>query len=131
MIRTRVLLVGCGSSTQFFHAPLIRCCTGFEIFGIVSSKSKEAISKLVHVDNVIVFKSFEESLKAKDSFDLVVVATPNEHHFSIAKLSMEYEKHVVVEKPLTATSEEAETLVRIAKEKNVMLSVFQNRQFDR
>lgn len=39
-------------------------------------------------------------------------------------------KHVVVEKPLTPTSEEAHELAKLAKEKNLVLAVYQNRRWD-
>jgi scyllo-inositol 2-dehydrogenase (NADP+) len=39
-------------------------------------------------------------------------------------------KHVVVDKPFTTTVDEAATLASLAKEKNLILSVFQNRRWD-
>jgi len=39
-------------------------------------------------------------------------------------------KHVVIEKPFTATVSEAEELIKLAKEKNVILSVYHNRRYD-
>jgi predicted dehydrogenase len=58
-----------------------------------------------------------------DGVDLVVVATPNDSHFTIASAFLAAGFHVVCEKPLTLASAEAEELVRIAAERDVVLAV--------
>lgn len=62
--------------------------------------------------------------------DLVVVTTPPNTHFDIARQILEGGKHVVVEKPFVPTSAQAEELARIAREKNKLLCVYQNRRWD-
>lgn len=57
------------------------------------------------------------------SIDGVIIATPVETHYRLAKEAFEAGKHVLLEKPLTATFEEGEELVNIAKEKNKILMV--------
>ncbi|GAB4342149.1 MAG: Gfo/Idh/MocA family oxidoreductase [Calditrichia bacterium] len=49
--------------------------------------------------------------------DLVVICTPVSTHFEIAKMALENGKHVLIEKPMTATSEEAEELLNLAEKK--------------
>ena len=56
---------------------------------------------------------FEEMLK-QDDIDVVHICTPNFLHYSQAKAVLEAEKHVVCEKPLAISLQEAEDLVRIA-----------------
>jgi predicted dehydrogenase len=58
-----------------------------------------------------------------DGVDLVVVATPNDSHFAIAKTFLERGFHVVCEKPLTLSSDQAAELVRLAAENGVVLGV--------
>ena len=53
----------------------------------------------------------------------VIVATPIRTHYALAKAALEAGKHVMVEKPLTATSAEAEDLVRIAEREGLALMV--------
>ena len=52
------------------------------------------------------------------SVDAIVIATPINSHFSIAKKALESKKHVFVEKPLTKTVGETQKLIKIAK-KNI------------
>lgn len=55
--------------------------------------------------------------------DAVTVCTPTVTHMRLALQAMEAGKHVLVEKPMTNTSEEAETLIKAAKKNNVHLAV--------
>lgn len=65
-----------------------------------------------------------------DNLQLIVVNTPVQTHFDYAKQAIEAGKSVIVEKPFTVTSGEAVILAQLAKERNVFLSVYQNRRYD-
>ena len=71
-----------------------------------------------------------DALLADDSIQLVVVATPNTSHFDIARRALEAGKNVVVDKPFTIASLEADELIKLSRAKNRMLSVFHNRRWD-
>jgi predicted dehydrogenase len=64
----------------------------------------------------------EAVLKATD-IDVVAIATPVFTHFSLAKMALEHGKHVLVEKPMTSTVGQAEQLIDLAQEKNLILMV--------
>ena len=76
-------------------------------------------------------KSFKFSLLTTDylkllgsnEIDAVHVCTPNETHYQICRDVLEKGKHVLVEKPITLSSEEAYELINLAKEKSLVLSV--------
>lgn len=53
----------------------------------------------------------------------VIIATPVEGHYAIAKEALDAGKHVLVEKPLTSNAKEAEELVKLAKERGKTLMV--------
>jgi predicted dehydrogenase len=57
-----------------------------------------------------------DDLLADDSLDAVVVATPVPTHYELARLALEADKHVLVEKPPAMLAEEMEELVRLARE---------------
>jgi len=69
---------------------------------------------------VIKTKSYKEWI---DSVDAVIIAVPTEMHFDIAKECLLKNKHVLLEKPLTKTVEQAKELFKIAKENKVVLHV--------
>ena len=67
------------------------------------------------------YGSYEELVSDPD-VDLVYVATPHSHHYPHARLALEHDKPVLVEKAFTANAREAEELLRIAKERKVFIT---------
>lgn len=65
----------------------------------------------------------EEKILANKEIDIAVISTPVDTHFSLAKKALEEGKHIWVEKPFTATSKEAEELIKIAAERNLKIFV--------
>ena len=74
-----------------------------------------------------VYPDFETMAKEEaarsDKIDFVIVTTPNYTHYAISKAFLDAGFHVVCEKPLCFTVEEAEDLVKTAKEKNLIFGV--------
>jgi len=63
------------------------------------------------------------------SVDAVHICTPNAQHFSMAKEALQAGKHVLCEKPLTTTVEEAEELVSLAAKQNLRNCVCHNLRY--
>lgn len=74
-----------------------------------------------------VYGNYQEMAAAEgrreDGIDFVSITTPNDTHYDIAKAFMEQGIHVMCDKPLTITEEEAMDLERIAKEKDLCFGV--------
>lgn len=66
---------------------------------------------------------FAEEVKREDGIEAVSIATPNGTHFSISKAALEAGLHVVCEKPLCFTVEEATILRDLAKKNNRIVGV--------
>ena len=56
-------------------------------------------------------------------YDIIVISTPVDTHFRLAKKALESGKHIWVEKPFTSSSVEAEELIDIAEKKNLKIFV--------
>lgn len=67
-------------------------------------------------------KDYEDILKDK-TINAIAIATPVSTHFQLAKEALLAEKHILVEKPLAASSEEAKELIEIARRKKKILMV--------
>lgn len=120
-----VAIIGFGLSGRYLQAPFFEANPNFNLKTIVSnSQNPQSI-----FPNVKVARSLDEVL-ADDSIDLVSICSPNATHFDYAKRTLLSGKHVLVEKPFTATVEEAEELIELSKKQGKVLSVFQNRRFD-
>ena len=126
MKKIRTALVGFGSVGEKMHAPLISVCEDLELVAVVERNSEKSKEKYPHIE---VFRSFDDLL-ASGTADLIVIVTPNEFHYPQAIKALEAGKHVVVDKPVTVHPKEAIELKRIADEKGLVLSVFQNRRWD-
>jgi len=115
-----------GMSGKLFHAPFIQNHPGFELTAIVERSKNE--SKEKYPDTKL-YRSVEELID-DESLQLIIVNTPVQTHHDYAKKVIAAGKHVIVEKPFTVTSQQAEELVQLADKHNVMLFVFQNRRYD-
>lgn len=113
-------------SGRVFHAPFISTNPKFKLYGVLERTKKLAQEKYPDI------KSFQtlETMLADETVELVVVNTPSVTHFELAKKVIMAGKHIIVEKPFTATVAEAEELIELASDKNVKLSVYQNRRYD-
>jgi scyllo-inositol 2-dehydrogenase (NADP+) len=127
MQMVKVGLCAFGLSGKVFHAPFLKEHPGFFIAAIVERTKEESQEK--HPESVI-YKSVEDLLQHAD-VELVVINTLVQTHFEYVKKALEAGKNVIVEKPFATTLSEAKALVQLAKEKNLFLSVYQNRRYDR
>ena len=115
-----------GMSGLVFHAPFISTHPGFRFYAVWERSKNLAQEKY---PDVKVYRTLEELL-ADELVELVVVNTPNTTHYDFAKQALLAGKHVICEKPFTATVAEAEELIKLAAKQNKQLSVFQNRRYD-
>jgi predicted dehydrogenase len=76
--------------------------------------------RMLGLDDARLYKHPEEMMEKEvgreDSIDFVVIATPNDSHFAIAKAALDHGIHVVCDKPLATSSRDAASLIRMARE---------------
>ena len=125
MRQIKTALLAYGGSGKLFHAPFLEVNDGFELIGAYERSKKNIQNDYPNVNS---FNSLEEVLES--DAELIVVNTPIDTHFEFTKKVLEAGKHALVEKAFTTTSDEAEELHKLAKEKNLKLCVYQNRRYD-
>jgi scyllo-inositol 2-dehydrogenase (NADP+) len=125
-IPIKTALCSFGMSGWVFHAPFLDLHPGFELYAVLERSKNRAVEKYPGIKTL---RSIETLLE-DSAIELIIVNTPNATHFPFAKAALLAGKHVIVEKPFTVTMEEADELIDIASEKNLVLSVYQNRRFD-
>jgi len=124
--KLRVGLMGYGFASKTFHAPLIAGTSEMELAAISSSDAAK-----VHADwPGVQVVADPQALLDDATLQLVVIPTPNDTHFPLAKAALNAGKHVVVDKPFTVTLSQARELDQLAKAKGLLLSVFHNRRWD-
>ncbi|MDC8760605.1 oxidoreductase [Janthinobacterium fluminis] len=126
MQKIKTGLLGYGFAGSTFHAPVLTAVDALELHAVASSQPA-----LVRRDWPAATVYGEAAqLFADPAIELVVIAAPNEAHFGLAHAALLAGKHVVVDKPFTLTSTEAETLIACAKAQRRVLSVYHNRRWD-
>ncbi|WP_416412590.1 oxidoreductase [Pantoea sp. App145] len=124
--KLRVGLIGYGFASKTFHAPLIAGTPDVELAAVSSSDATK-----VHADwPSVQVVADPQTLLDDPTLHLIVIPTPNDTHFPLAKAALNAGKHVVVDKPFTVTLSQARELDALAKAKGLLLSVFHNRRWD-
>lgn len=120
--KIKALLVGYGEMAM----SRLQILENFSLVTVLGVVRREKVKLL---PELTVFSSLQDSLSRLKP-DLVIIATPHESHFKLAKLCLEYDCHVLVEKPLTLHFSESEALVQLAEERNKLLVVGLQRRYE-
>ncbi|EJU04682.1 NADP-binding protein [Dacryopinax primogenitus] len=130
MAPIHVAVLGYGFSANAFHIPYI--VRLFELRTIldreVTPQRNPAKAKYGPL-GVKVVTTLDEVINDPE-IDLVVVAVRDMAHVPFTTAVLKAGKHVILEKPITATSAEARALIALAKEKHLILAPYLNRRFD-
>ncbi|WP_372744594.1 Gfo/Idh/MocA family protein [Lutibacter sp.] len=97
------------------HLRLLNQSEKYELVGFYDP-IKENAKK---VEEEFGYKSFDTIQELIDAVDVVDIVTPTLSHFDCAKEAIEKGKHIFIEKPITKTLKEAETLIELSKKHNV------------
>ncbi|MER5256276.1 Gfo/Idh/MocA family oxidoreductase [Streptomyces sp. NPDC002855] len=127
----RVALIGYGLAGSVFHAPLIAATEGLVLDTVVTSNPERQAQARAEFGDALRFAASADDLWARaDELDLVVIASPNKTHVSLATAALKAGLPVVVDKPIAGTAAEARELAALADDRGLLLSVFQNRRWD-
>ncbi|MFH1094361.1 MAG: Gfo/Idh/MocA family oxidoreductase [Candidatus Omnitrophota bacterium] len=118
MKNVKVAVIGTGHLGNI-HARIYSDMPGVELVGICDTDEEKANSCALK------FKStaYLDYKKLLDKVDAVSIATPTNTHFKIAKIFLKNNVHVLVEKPITPTTLEAQKLIKFARAKRKILQV--------
>ena len=119
----KVAVIGTGSLGKEharLYAQLAAAAPGSLQFAGVPDVDSAQARKIADKYSVQPFGSIGEASAAADAFSIV---TPTNTHFEIARSLLALGKHVLIEKPMTNTSDEAAELVQLAREHNATLQV--------
>ncbi len=119
-------LLAFGMSGRIFHAPFLNAHPGFSLDAVTERHVKKAA---VLYPNIKSYDTLEEVINDPE-LELIVVNTPNYTHFDLAKEALLAGKHVLIEKPIAATSAEAQELFDLGRQVNREVLVYQNRRWD-
>lgn len=130
MNQIRIAVVGGGWVTENRHLPALRKEKRIFLKVLVSKDSKRAefLKKKFSIENYFSGERIDWQKVLQDC-DGVVIGSDPFSHYSIAKNALLLGKHVLMEKPLTLSTQEATELVDLATEKDLRFAVVHNFQF--
>lgn len=129
MKKVKVAMAGFGKGGRIYNAPVISSVEGLEITKILTSTRENITAAGKDFPQAVVVNTYDEILE-DPAIDLIVITTPNHLHQDYAARALQAGKHVVIEKPITPLAAQAEELTRLAREKELILSVHHNRRWD-
>ena len=123
----KMAIIGFGGMGSFHYKKLLQgqeiVCTG--VWDIKPERRQYAESFGLHA-----YESLEDLL-ADESIEIVLIATPNDVHHTIAIQALEAGKHVICEKPVTLNTKLLTEMLEAADKAGKLLTVHQNRRWDR
>ncbi len=113
----KIGIIGFGKMGKH-HARVIQQCSDVLLYAIADIEQE--VSSDFFCQNILISKNYHDWI---DAVDAVVIATPTTTHYSIAMDCLSRSVHVLLEKPMTSTYQEAKHLFNYAKEKNKILQI--------
>lgn len=113
-----VVVLGVGHLGSI-HAKLWKAQERATLVGVYDVDGQRAAAKAEEL-GVQAFATIEEALAACDA---VTIAVPTTEHYTVASASIAAGKHCLIEKPITQTYAEAQQLIALAEQKNIVVQV--------
>jgi len=113
-------VVGCG----YWGPKHIRVChelEGARLTSVCDLDERKLKQVRTQYPDILTDSNYKHFIQ--NGLDAVVIATPVSSHFKLAKEALLNNKHVLIEKPITATSREASELIELAEKRNLVLMV--------
>ncbi len=126
MNKIKVAVFGCGAIAQRRHIPEYAENQHVELVAFADPNLERA-QEMVELYGGKAYASYEEIL-AHEDIDAVSVCTPNYLHAPMTIAAANAGKHVLVEKPMACSIEEAEQMIEAARKNNVYLMVGHNQR---
>jgi UDP-N-acetylglucosamine 3-dehydrogenase len=127
MEKLRVAVIGCGSIAQHRHLPEYQSNKNVELIAVCDSNEERA-QAVAEKYGVKAYTNYEEVISS-GLVDAVSVCTPNYLHAPISIAALHAGLHVLCEKPMATSKQEAEEMIAAANESGKKLMIAHNQRF--
>lgn len=124
-----VAIAGCGSITKYRHAPEYAADSRVTIKGFFDAMEQRA-ENLAEEYKCKVYHSFDEIL-CDEEIDAISICTANKYHAEMTIKALKAKKHVLCEKPMAISEQEALNMIETAKQENRFLMIGHNQRLNR
>lgn len=137
MNKLKFAIVGCGRISYKHVEALVHNREEAELVAVCDVIKENAVAKkedykksMGNGVEVSVYTDYKEMLE-KEQIDVVTIATESGYHPEIAIYCMNKHKHIIVEKPMALSVEDADRMIECAKENKVKLCVSHQNRFNK
>ncbi|HDL78465.1 MAG TPA: Gfo/Idh/MocA family oxidoreductase, partial [Bacteroidetes bacterium] len=118
MEKVKIGVVGLGKLGRL-HTALLKEISKIDFVGLYDTR----LPRMKEVSGEFEVQAFPSLEALLDAVDALVIAVPTQVHAEVALPALHARKHIFIEKPITATLEEADSLLRAAQENAVKIQV--------
>jgi predicted dehydrogenase len=119
-------VIGAGA-LGYHHVRLLRQQPGATLAGFHDTNPEQR----TRVGLELGVRAFDSLAALLDVVDAAVVVVPTRAHYDVAREGLERGKHLLIEKPIAATLDQADALVALARERKVLLQIGHVERFNR
>ncbi|MFS0904955.1 Gfo/Idh/MocA family protein [Priestia aryabhattai] len=127
MTKVKIGVIGCGSIAQHRHLPEYKMNEQVELVAVCDINA-ERTNSVAQQYGVKAYTNYEELL-ASGTVEAVSVCTPNYLHAPISVAALNSGVHVLCEKPMATSEEEAKAMIEAAKTNGKKLMIGHNQRF--
>ena len=122
----RLGVIGAGA-LGYHHVRLLRDVEGATLVGFYDARPERA----TQVTTELGVRAFDAVDALVDACDALTIAVPTPAHYEVAKRALEKGRHLLIEKPLAASLDEADELLAIAKRTGALIQTGHVERFNR
>ena len=111
-------VIGVGHMGQY-HVKVATSIPAYEIVGI-HDQNKSRAQKIAEHFDIPLIEDIKEIFRISDA---LVISVPTKKHYQVAKMALQNDCHILVEKPITETISQAEELVELSYQRDKVLQV--------
>lgn len=123
MQKLKIGIIGCGAISSQRHIPSVCKNKKLNLVAVCDIDSNRA-AFIAKKYNVPKYYSDYRKMLEQEELDIIDIATPIQFHKQQALDAIKLGKHVIVEKPIAASSKDAQEMINAAKKNKVLLSVY-------
>lgn len=127
MTKLKVGVIGCGSIARYRHLPEYAANGQVEIAAVCDIVESRA-AEMAEQYNAKAYTDYEQMLADAD-LDIISVCTPNYLHAPMSIAALNVGKHVLCEKPMATSEEDALAMIEAAKSNDKKLMIAHNQRF--
>lgn len=129
MSKLRIGVIGCGSIAKYRHLPEYAANKAVEIVAVCDIV-EERVNEIAKVYQAKAYTDYKELL-ASEQLDAISVCLPNYLHAPVSIDALNNGLHVLCEKPMATSQEEADAMIEAAKKNGKKLMIGHNQRFVR